>query len=103
MVRRKLSREVHFKSNLEVDQLQAIVRYSLHHPGGNGMLSNDDLAELIESTRDRVRHMGGDTPAGAGIIQVLNGLITVLRDQVAAEAPAAETEPQEEFVPSESP
>jgi len=49
------------------------------------MLSSNDLAELIESTRDQVKHMGGDSPAAVGAVQVLNGLITVLRDQVSGE------------------
>src|SRR5437762_14205388 len=50
------------------------------------MLSNDDLAELIESTRDRVQHMGEEAPAAMGVVHVLNGLITMLREQEPADA-----------------
>jgi hypothetical protein len=45
------------------------------------MLNNDDLAELLESTRDRISHMGSDTPSAQGIVHVLEGLIAMLREQ----------------------
>jgi hypothetical protein len=54
------------------------------------MLSNEDLAELLESTRDRVQHMGGDAPAAVGVTRALDGLITMLRDQVQADEDAAQ-------------
>ena len=50
------------------------------------MLSNQDLAELLESTRDRVNLMGGDAPSAVGVVGVLNGLITMLRDEVSSDA-----------------
>src|SRR5437762_13762368 len=54
------------------------------------MLSNDDLAELIEAARDRVQHMAEGAPAAMGVVHVLNGLITMLREQEPADAGISE-------------
>src|SRR4051812_15157805 len=60
------------------------------------MLSNEDLAELLESTRDRVHHMGGDAPAAVGVTRVLNGLITMLREDAADTSDVDGAQPQYE-------
>jgi len=60
------------------------------------VLNNDDLAELLESTRDRVAHMGGDTPSAQGVAKVLEGLIAMLRNRAPADyASSASRESQE--------
>jgi hypothetical protein len=51
------------------------------------LLNNEDLAELLESTRQRIGHMGGDSPAAQGVAHVLDGMIAMLRDQAPTEAP----------------
>jgi hypothetical protein len=73
-------------------------------PDTPDVLSNEDLAELLESTRQRIAHMGGDAPAAAGVAHVLDGLIAMLREQAptseslspAEQAPAPEVEPASE-------
>src|SRR4051812_40480103 len=63
------------------------------------MLSNEDLAELLESTRDRVKLMGGDAPTAVGVVVALNGLITMLRDEVVTDD-TAEDEQADYAAPS---
>jgi hypothetical protein len=59
------------------------------------MLNNQDLAELLESTRQRISQMGGEAPSSQGVVRVLDGLIGMLRDE-------APTESEIEPAPTES-
>ena len=61
------------------------------------MLNNQDLAELLESTRQRISHMGGEAPSSQGVVRVLDGLIGMLRDATPmdSETPGASTESEQ--------
>src|SRR5947207_3464965 len=51
--------------------------------GDDRVLSNQDIAELLESTRNELQHIGSDSPTAAGVVRVLSGLIAMLREQSA--------------------
>jgi hypothetical protein len=75
-------------SNISISRLTGIRR--LPHTQGLSfrlnqrsvrVLNNEDLAEMLETTRDRIAHMGGGTSSALGVANVLEALIAMLREQ----------------------
>src|SRR5205814_10704123 len=48
--------------------------------GDDRVLSNQDIAELLESTRNDLQHIGSDSLTAAGVVRVLSGLIDMLHE-----------------------